>query len=206
MTATLERPAAAIGDDQPSGIPGAGPIPPVVAGIDLSLTSTGVAVIHSAERVLTHTVTSAAPKIETLSTRFERMESISHRILELVETADVVGIESPAYAAAAHSGKLHDRSGLWWHVVSALLTAGKQVIEIAPASRCMYATGKGNAGKDVVLACTIKAYRQIDVQGNDQADAVIIAAMVSRLLGRPIEPGTLAEAKLRALAKVALTD
>lgn len=179
---------------------------PTVAAIDLSLTSTGVAVVHSRIRVLTHTVTSKPPKAETLRTRFDRMNAISKSILELVEPADVVGIESPAYAAAARSGKLHDRSGLWWHVVSDLLDHGKQVVEVTPSSRCMYATGKGNAGKDLVLASAVRIYKHIAIEGNDQADAVVIAAMISRMLGEPIETGKVPETKLRALKKVRLED
>lgn len=179
---------------------------PTVAAIDLSLTSTGVAVVHSKIRVLTHTVKSKPPKVETLRTRFDRLNAISKEILELVADAEVVGIEAPAYAAAAKSGKLHDRSGLWWHVVSDLLGHGKQVVEVAPTSRCMYATGKGNAGKDLVLASAVRIYKHVDIEGNDQADAVVIAAMISRMLGNPIEPGKVPEAKLRALLKVRLED
>lgn len=179
---------------------------PTVAAIDLSLTSTGVAVVHSSIRVLTHTVTSKPPKVETLRTRFERMNAISQEILQIVEPADVVGIEAPAYAAAARSGKLHDRSGLWWHVVSDLIAHGKQVVEVAPTSRCMYATGKGNAGKDLVLASAVRIYKHVAIEGNDQADAVVIAAMISRMIGTPIETGNVPESKLRALAKVRLED
>src|SRR5699024_11486469 len=51
----------------------------------------------------------------------------------------------------------------------------------------MYATGKGNAGKDLVLVTTAATYKQAEVTGNDVADAVVIAAMVSRLAGQPIE-------------------
>ena len=44
------------------------------------------------------------------------------------------------------------------------------------------------------------------IEGNDQADAVVIAAMISRMLGDPIETGKVPEAKLRALKKVRLED
>ena len=175
----------------------------IVAGIDPSLTSTGVAVVRSPERVETATVTSKppAPGTETVRTRFERMEKLASGILELIDDADVVGIESPAYGMR-NAGKVHDRSGLWWWIVGQLEARGVPVIEVTPPSRMMYATGKGNAGKDLVLVTAAATYKQAAISGNDIADAVVIAAMISRLAGQPIELRQPAQAKLRALAKV----
>lgn len=175
----------------------------IIAGIDPSLTSTGVAVIRSPERVETSTVTSKPPKAgtETVRTRFERMERLAGSILDLVESADVVGIESPAYGMR-NAGKVHDRSGLWWWIVGQLEARGVPVVEVSPPSRTMYATGKGNAGKDLVLVTAAATYKQAEITGNDVADAVVIAAIVSRLVGQPIELRELTQAKLRALKKV----
>jgi len=175
----------------------------IIAGIDPSLTSTGVAVVPSPERVETATVTSKAPApgTETVSTRFERMERLAARILGLVNGADVVGIESPAYGMR-NAGKVHDRSGLWWWIVGQLEARSIPVVEVSPPSRMMYATGKGNAGKDLVLVTAAATYKQATITGNDVADAVVIAAMVSRLAGQPIELHEPAQAKLRALQKV----
>ncbi|MGP4915594.1 crossover junction endodeoxyribonuclease RuvC [Brachybacterium tyrofermentans] len=179
----------------------------IVAGIDPSLTSTGVAVIRSPERVETATVTSKspAPGTETVRTRFERMEKITAGILELIDDADVVGIESPAYGMR-NAGKVHDRSGLWWWIVGQLEARGVPIVEVSPPSRMMYATGKGNAGKDLVLVTAAATYKQAEITGNDIADAVVIAAMVSRLAGHPIELREPSQAKLRALAKVHLPE
>ncbi|MGP5672828.1 hypothetical protein [Brachybacterium alimentarium] len=175
----------------------------IIAGIDPSLTSTGVAVIRSPERVATATVTSKppAPGTETVRTRFERMEQLATGILDLVDGADVVGIESPAYGMQ-NAGKVHDRSGLWWWIVGQLEALGVPVVEISPPSRMMYATGKGNAGKDLVLVTAAATYKQAAITGNDIADAVLIAAMVSRLADQPIELRRPAQSKLKALAKV----
>lgn len=175
----------------------------IIAGIDPSLTSTGVAVIRSPERVETSTVTSKPPKAgtETVRTRFERMERLAGSILDLVESADVVRIESPAYGMR-NAGKVHDRSGLWWWIVGQLEARGVPVVEVSTPSRTMYATGKGNAGKDLVLVTAAATYKQAEITGNDVADAVVIAAIVSRLVGQPIELRELTQAKLRAMKKV----
>lgn len=179
----------------------------IVAGIDLSLARTGLALIRSAERVETSTVVSKPPKTgtETLRSRYERMEAIAADVLEATRGAELVGIESPAYGMR-HAGKVHDRSGLWWRVVAAFEGRGVPVVEVPPPSRMMYATGKGNAGKDLVLVTTAATYKQAEVTGNDVADAVVIAAMVSRLVGQPIELREPAQAKLKALAKIKLPE
>lgn len=175
----------------------------IVAGVDLSLACTGLALIRSPERVETSTVKSKPPKAgtETLRSRFERMEQISSNVLEAIGGADIVGIEAPAYGMR-NGGKMHDRSGLWWRIVGALEDRGVPVVEVSPTSRMMYATGKGNAGKDLVLVTAAATYRQAEISGNDVADAVVVAAMVSRLVGQPIELREPAQAKMKALGKV----
>lgn len=175
----------------------------IVAGVDLSLACTGLALIRSPERVETSTVKSKPPKTgtETLRSRFERMEQISSNVLEAIDGADIVGIEAPAYGMR-NGGKMHDRSGLWWRIVGALEDRGVPVVEVSPTSRMMYATGKGNAGKDLVLVTAAATYRQAEITGNDVADAVVVAAMVSRLVGQPIELREPAQAKMKALGKV----
>ncbi|UQN30485.1 hypothetical protein [Brachybacterium kimchii] len=175
----------------------------IVAGIDLSLSCTGLALVRSPERVETNTVTSKPPPpgTETLRSRFERMEKIADGVLAVAGGADIVGIEAPAYGMR-NAGKVHDRSGLWWHIVALLEREGVPVVEVSPPSRMMYATGKGNAGKDLVLVTAASTYKQAEITGNDVADAVVIAAMVSRLVGQPIELREPAQAKLKALAKV----
>ncbi|WP_263310041.1 hypothetical protein [Brachybacterium atlanticum] len=175
----------------------------IIAGIDPSLTSTGVAIVRSPERVETATVASKPPAAgtETVRSRFERMEQLAAKILGLVDNADLVGIESPAYGMR-NAGKVHDRSGLWWWIVGQLEAHGVPVVEVSPPSRMMYATGKGNVGKDLVLVTAAATYKQATITGNDVADAVVIAAMVSRLAGQPIELREPSQAKMRALTKV----
>ena len=74
-----------------------------------------------------------------------------------------------------------------------------------PTSRATYATGKDNAGKDAVLAAVVRRYPDVDVTGNDEADALVMAAMGARLLGHPLED-SLPQSHLRALAGLELPD
>jgi hypothetical protein len=63
----------------------------------------------------------------------------------------------------------------------------RTVLPVEPNLRAKYATGKGAASKDAVLAAAVRRYASIDITGNDTADAVCLMAIGLRLLGRPID-------------------
>jgi hypothetical protein len=96
---------------------------------------------------------------------------------------------------------MHDRSGLWWLVVNGLFANDVPVVEITPNQRAKYATGKGTDDKDKVLAAVIRRYPDVDVTGNDVADALALAAMGRRRLGRPLEE-SLPKPNLEVMDKV----
>lgn len=159
----------------------------VVVGLDLSLTSTGIAITESdgSPRCL-RTVGSKPPKVATLSSRWLRLGDLARNIvLEVPPDTDLVLIEQPAYSKSAESGS-HDRSGLWWIVVTELLNLGHAVVEVPSTCRQTYATGKGNASKDAVLAETVRRYPTWPVSGNDTADALVICAMGRDHLGEAL--------------------
>ena len=181
-----------------------------VVGIDLSLTSTGLA--SAGDEVKLLRIQSKAPKTPrhprtnkplppTLEQRRERLGLLCAKILTFVmlEQPDLACIEQPAYSRNVGSG--HDRSGLWWLVVNALFANGIPTVEIGPNQRAKYATGKGTDDKDKVLAATIRRYPDVDVTGNDVADALLLAAMGRRRLGRPLEE-SLPKPNLEVMDKV----
>ena len=157
-----------------------------VIGIDLSMTSTGLAVIANGI-IETHTVTSK-PDDGTLRSFLYRSERIAKQIDDAVKftSTDLVIIEGMAFAAKSSSlDKIHAH---WWLVVKYISEfLDQEPVVITSGQRCKYATGKGNANKDVVLSAVIKRYPQADPAGNDEADAVIFAAMGARHLGHPVE-------------------
>lgn len=171
-----------------------------VIGIDLSLTSTGLAVVNHSDLFGTTAavarVTSDAPSTPrnprtgkptppTLEQRHNRLQRIVGELREYCSAADLVVIEQPAFSRS--TGSMHDRSGLWWLVVTKLRSLDLPVVEVTPPARAKYATGKGNAGKDAVLAAVVRRYVDVDVTGNDEADALVLAAMGARHLGHPID-------------------
>jgi crossover junction endodeoxyribonuclease RuvC len=156
-------------------------------GIDLSLTSTGLAIIQDGA-VHLHRVTSKGARGDDLTSRRDRLNGIVNEIAAYVPVATTtIAIEGPSYGQRQQSG-VHDRSGLWWLTLDGLTRIFHvPIIEIPPAVRAKYATGKGNASKDAVLAAVCRRYPDVDVTGNDVADALILAAIAARLDGEPIE-------------------
>lgn len=176
----------------------------IVVGLDLSLTSTGVAVVNAdpgaVHGVKLSRATSKAGH-NTVEARSVRLRGLAGSIVAHCATADLIVVESPVYAAQAASASVHDRAGLWWLVVARLTGAGKPVAEVSPTAVKTYATGAGNAKKDQVLAAVVRRYAAIPVVSNDEADALVLASMGCRALNRPIE--SLPQTHLRAMAKVA---
>lgn len=174
-----------------------------IIGLDLSLTSTGVAVVnHSPTFGTTAAVDSIQSKgkaTATLTDRSTRLRGLVGKITDHARNADLIVIEGPSFGQARQGGQ-HDRAGLWWLTVARLTGLGLTVVEVAPATRAKYATGKGNAGKDAVLAAVVRRYADVDVTGNDEADALVLAAMGARWAGHPIDD-PLPALQLAAMAK-----
>ena len=161
------------------------PAEPIFVGLDLSLTSTGIATIHG-DLITVRRVTSKASQGDTSDTA-QRLDRIVADVLGSVPLSDDthVAIEGPSYGSVGPGQ--HVRGGLWWLIRTALAREGIHTIIASPSTVKKYATGKGNAGKDAVLAAVIKRYPQVDVTGNDEADALVLAAIAARAAGRPID-------------------
>lgn len=170
-----------------------------VVGLDLSLTSTGVALVTE-NGAVTDRITTKGARSDTLTDRHRRLRRIVMDVVNHDDRTDLVVIEGPAFSRS--NPGMHDRSGLWWLVVDALERRDTTVIEVPPNLRAKYATGRGNAAKDDVLSAVIRRYPNVDVNGNDEADALILAAMGARHLGHPLE-ATLSPLHLEAMTKVA---
>lgn len=198
-----------------------------VVGLDLSMSSTGLAVyqIHHSDSpaydprdplLFTLARVKSRPEdwrsgpvgkngkmTETYRDRYLRMENIADRIALNVPEGSLVVMEGPSYGSKG-SGTW-DRAGLWWLVYDALSIHRKcRIVVGAPTQRMQYATGTGRADKDTVLAAVVKRYHWLDISGNDVADAVVFMAMAARLAG--VQFDALPKANLKAMDKLDLTD
>lgn len=158
---------------------GAGPAPRWrVAGLDISLTGTGIATLGGTTRVPT-----TGRRRDTIAQRNTRMRHITDTVLTEVGTVDLACVEGPSHHSVG--GSVWDRGGLWWLIVSALCARDIPVAVIPPTSRAKYATGKGNARKTAVLEAAQHRYGAI-LPTDDEADALILRAMGLHHLGQPL--------------------
>jgi crossover junction endodeoxyribonuclease RuvC len=154
-----------------------------VVGVDLSLTSTGLARITWMD----HSPRIEVWRLKTKLKGFDRLDFILDALAQWTQDARLVVVEGLAFAA-------HDTgrqgAGLHWLVRHGLWRGEIPTAVCPPTVRAKYACGKGNGGKDEVLAAVIRRYGvplDVAVDGNDVADALTMAAMGARWLGRPIE-------------------
>ena len=154
-----------------------------VVGIDPSLTSTGVAVVMHGTETTAYTTRIAPRGLVGL----DRIRVLRNAVRTLALGADLAVIEGPSYGSQGNQRGHHERAGLWWAVLDGLSRADVPTVVVAPAARAKYAAGKGNAAKDAVLAAVVRRYVAVDVDGNDEADALVLAAMGARWLGHPLE-------------------
>lgn len=173
-----------------------------VVGLDLSLTSTGIAIMAYDQPPWCGTIESTGKADAGWSARHRRLDQLTTRIMNPIPEDALVVLEAPAYSRT--TGAQHDRSGLWWLMYDLLSGyRGRTILPVMPNLRAKYATGKGTAGKDAVLAAAVRRYPSIAISGNDTADAVVLMAIGRRLLGEPIDD-PMPAANLAALATLSL--
>lgn len=172
-----------------------------VVGIDLSLTSAGVAIVTETSRghrLDTEVFKSKPAKTgppdakgkptETLRDRYVRMRDHSATVVHHASTADLVVIEG---LIVAPGGGVQDRTALWWIVVGACMrrdvpvavaspTAMKRVI-VGPRPK-----GSGPVDKVEVALAVQKLWPDATLGNNDTADAAGLAHCGAVALGWPV--------------------
>lgn len=142
-----------------------------VVGLDLSLTSTGVAPSDG----VTYRIKTKAK--ETLP---DRLRCIADRVcFEISDNTLVMIEEVPSHAAFSITALAKVHGAVLYKI------GNTPMVYVTPPVLKKYATGKGNANKDAVLA---EAIRRFNFQGtsNDEADAFILMHMGMEMLGQPL--------------------
>ena len=162
-----------------------------VVGLDLSLTSTGIAI---ADEVTNHSCYTLKPK----QRGHERLAAILARIMVEASDADLAVVEGPSYGSTGSA--FHQLAGLWWLITQNLWDLNIPYAEIAPGTLKKFATGSGTAGKDAMLLATARRFPSFSGD-NNAADALWLAAAGADHLGWPLVQ--LPESHRAALTKVA---
>jgi Holliday junction resolvasome RuvABC endonuclease subunit len=167
-------------------------------GLDLSLTSSGVARLHPDGAGYTWTIASTGHRNDTLTERADRIRITATAIVTDINDGDQVVLEAPSYGSTGSSS--WDRAGLWWAVVTRL-TARRIPLHLCPPStRAKWATGSGRADKAAVAASMAKLFPAIEISNSDESDALALAHICAVHLGHQVPQ--LARHNLDQLGKV----
>lgn len=190
MTAP-ESPAGAGCGEAPTP---AGTYRPLVIGLDLSATSTGVAGYDWAETVKGGSL----PKTATRQQHWDRIRVVRRGLVDYIDNAVLVVMEGPSYGSNDRGA--HERAFLWWWAAGRCFTRNIPLAVVAPTTLKVYATGGGRASKEDVVQEVQRRRPDVSFRGNDQADALTLAAMGLDYLGH--DPVRLPATHRRALESV----
>lgn len=176
-------------------------------GIDPSLTGTAIAAIDEDRQLDTWLYETAGAKDQPHGDMMRRQVRIERWLRDRLEALAAdhqiagIAIEGPSLAPQ-RMGKDHERAGLWWALYkrASMYERSRDPLVISPKQRAKYATGNGNAGKDAVMLGVCRRWPPF-AGGNDEADAVTLAAILARLDGSPVD-GRIPKPCLAALDKL----
>lgn len=177
-----------------------------ILGIDTSLTGTGLARIDVVEiedddplaayNAVTATVAAPGPtKDKSKQAMCRRVNALIDQIeacfSEPGESPDAVGLEALAYGAKGASAWV--LPWVFGRVIELTVEYQVPLTVVSTSGRAKFATGKGSgtgSDKDSVLLAAAKLFNGTDLRNNNEADAMIVGAVVCQRLGLPILPMT----------------
>ncbi len=147
---------------------------PTIMGIDPSLTSTGLVVLENGNLILHETLEVKEKGIARLLTLQNILEG---RLFAY--NPDLVVVEGYAFARSNQAHQMGELGGM-----VRMLLAQKRVpwLEAAPTQVKKFATGKGNAAKELILMNVLKRWG-VEFQVSDEADAFVLAKIGQAVLG-----------------------
>ena len=158
-----------------------------VAGLDLSLTCSGIAVCvenSAGTSMVTDTVTSKGVRAATLVDRHRRLSTLADGIIGYAEVCDLAVIEGPF--VGSKGGSPIDRMALFWMVAGTLIRRNVPVAVIAPTSLKLAIAGKGNADKASLAVALMRLWPDVDVTSSDVSDAAGLAHLGAVWLGMDV--------------------
>lgn len=132
-----------------------------VAGLDRSLTATGLVTPDGARHI-----------IGSRHRGLARLADLRDQILNTLSYPCLVVTEGYSMASGQGAHQLGELGGV---VLLAIHELGQPIAIVPPPSLKKFATGKGNANKDQVLAAAVRRWPDID--DNNIADAAWLQAM-----------------------------
>lgn len=144
---------------------------PRILALDLSLTCSGFCVDGR----------SGVIRVKTRG--MERLRDIRSATLDLISVADVLVLEG--YSFGSQGRAVYQIGELGGVIRFEAFVLGTPVVEIPPSTLKKYATGRGNAPKDAMIAAAIQRFA-FHGSDNNEADAYMLWAMARHAYGHPI--------------------
>lgn len=180
----------------------------LIIGIDPSLTSTGIVVLRNGKVELAET-TKNKPELGTI----KRVTDIRFQIGSIIDNLetkekwdnkwqapDLITIEGFSYGSKGRS--VFDIAYLGWRIREELerLRTEDNIpwLEVPPSQLKKFATGQGNANKEIILQQVYKRWG-VEFSDNNQADAYVLAQIGRAYLG---ETDDLAAFQLEVIANL----
>jgi Holliday junction resolvasome RuvABC endonuclease subunit len=146
---------------------------PRILGLDLSITCTGLSGPDWTDTI------KPSKKLDTLA----RMDVIVRDLVDrFIGGVDLVALEGIAMAAHDTNRQI---AGLNWVVRRELWKRGVPFASVPPMTLKQYIAGKGNASKADVVREVTRRFPWFE-GGEDEADAVALAAMAAERVGSPM--------------------
>lgn len=172
-----------------------------IAGLDMSLAATGwsTARVTLGEQPELRVGLIPTPSVKLSGADYypetlARIRNIAARTLRAIREGQqpgdpfLVAMEGPAMES--NTGQADARAGLRWLVYHLLEKEADAVVIVPPSTLKQYATGKGGgpaADKPAMVAAAQRAYPDVWISDDNEADAILLAGMVARQVNHPIE-------------------
>ncbi len=181
----------------------------LIIGIDPSLTATGIVALRDGKVELAET-TKNKPDLGTI----ERVRLIRERIASIIENLineektewqapDLITIEGFSYGSKGRS--VFDIAYLGWRIREDLeqlrVDDGIPWLEVPPTQVKQFATGKGNANKEIILQQVYKRWGY-ETHDNNIADAYVLAQIGRAYLQDSYKPDDLNLFQLEVIANL----
>ena len=151
----------------------------IFVGLDISLRHTGFVALNSDGEVLTHAVIGMSDRQRPCKTVVQRISyyaEVGNIIRKAVVDLDdevAIGVEGYSMHGAGNLTIAPELGG----IVRLGLLGFDLIHEVPPTSLKKFATGKGNATKDIVMKEVLRRWG-FNTDDNNEADAYVLARMV----------------------------
>ena len=154
----------------------------VVAGVDPSLTSTGVVLSTGATHVVGRQGVTKLPEHK----QHKAICDLAVQVADCCVHADLVVVERPVIVRAA--GGVVERIALWWDICDLLGERGIPYVSVPNSLRFPFLFGSGKIrDKGAVVDAVARRFPDFVTGGSDDvADALVYCAMGAQRMGVPL--------------------